>query len=1167
MPFYFKWLCELLQDLESNRFKKAATDSRSTNPDIQVIVAWFDRHRTQIPRHGDAAVAFLSSLFPKRRPDRVYALQRKRLASIFGRSLGLGTGRMKQLNGWQEKGGADFPRCVEVIMAQAEFAEPSNGDEVTLAELDQAFDEIAARSPFSSSKIRSKDDPREASVILSPILRRLRSTEAKWLIRVLLKNFSPVDVPEPIAMDQFHFLLREVISIQNSLEATVAILSRAHIRQIPPRPSRDCQAALRLGIMNELIPQCGVMIQRPVYHKARSIKHCCDMASGRRISLERKYDGEYCQVHVNLEDPEQCIQIFSKSGKDSTDDRVRLHSSIKESLRLSSARCEFKKHCILEGELLVYNRRKRTIEPFYKIRKHVQRSGRWLGNLADSPPSLDEHLMIIFYDILLLDDNVYLREPHSRRRRKLELLVSVVPGHAEIGVREVIDFTSRRAPNQLRDSFAKAITQRWEGFVLKGCNDPYLPGADGGRCIKLKKDYMNGVGDTADVVIIGGRRDAETEEALGLGHLSWTMFYLACLENKEEYAQSGAKPLFRVIDVLSGPHSIPKEDIVFLNERGNFLKIPFTNPGEHLDVMFEQRSMHRPTELFKQAFVVEVLGSGFEKLANSAHFTLRFPRVLKIHSDRAITETVSFNELQQLAKRTYEVPQYAASQEDQEWIAALERAEPRSRYIVDKSQSTTPSKSTGSFTASGTIATPNMRSKLRSAVLVRTDTGELLPHKDPHRIHVTSFDDVSSTASPCQRTSPNTKRKNLSADTTPGANSSSKRTRLVHVTQTVPQPRQEGTYKSEDHRDVGSSPCGKTPVQGHDATLRKLKTTPPWCQWPGQLESSHTTRSTPAGPSKRPHNTKGPAPSKSLVLSTDRPALNSGQPLAEIENLSPDRSRQLRHNVNEDIGPAKERRNLTKGPASPLRKRLQAAAASEGTRMPQTNSSVTWLPTPPTSSPLDAELLTGGEAVRRTTPQPLMTSQQATEENPSRSTLRLNPTASGVTPRRTSPRLAARFQALITLPVLLSESLSHLCTHPSRPLDAALRTSKFSFTYSPSCFLDSMTANKKPHFVIVDTARPDAVSKEMCSIMRETHERLMDGILVGKGRIVFLDWTVLRGVDDEKMLKRCFGGCLAFDAGGIAKAKVKATGDTDGDVGNEHIRPIWKWREAFALQT
>jgi DNA ligase 4 len=73
----------------------------------------------------------------------------------------------------------------------------------------------------------------------------------------------------------------------------------------------------------------------------------------------------------------------------------------------------------MEGELLVWNENREQIEPFHKIRKHIQRAGRRLGCARDSPVQKGEHLMVVLYDLLLLDDNICVREPHDGRRERL----------------------------------------------------------------------------------------------------------------------------------------------------------------------------------------------------------------------------------------------------------------------------------------------------------------------------------------------------------------------------------------------------------------------------------------------------------------------------------------------------------------------------------------------------------------------------------------------------------------------------------------------------------------------------------------------------------------------------------------------------------------------------
>jgi DNA ligase 4 len=413
MPLKYSLLCHLLNELERNR-EKSRYKSNITKSDTQIVRTWFDQHSSIIPRKGREAVALLSCLFPHRRPDRLFELQERRLESIIGRALCLGMTRLRELQKWRDRDGADFASSVERVMFTTDSAlQPDSS--VTVDWINEALDRTAARSSFSSPKLRADVQSRQATPTdiesdLTNIFRRLRSLEAKWLVRMLLKSYSPIHVPEKIAMHRFHFLLPDLLGIQDSFEAAVELLRQPTIARIPARVAADTERLLRELAIDHVRPQIGTMVMRPEHDKARSIKHCSQLASPRRMSVERKYDGEYCQVHIDLSNGMGRIQIFSKSGKDSTSDREGLHPAIRKSLRLGTANCVIKQQCILEGELMVWNDSCYRLEPFYKIRKHVKRSGRFLGTLQDSPADLDEHLMIMFYDILLLDDVSCIKE-------------------------------------------------------------------------------------------------------------------------------------------------------------------------------------------------------------------------------------------------------------------------------------------------------------------------------------------------------------------------------------------------------------------------------------------------------------------------------------------------------------------------------------------------------------------------------------------------------------------------------------------------------------------------------------------------------------------------------------------------------------------------------------
>jgi DNA ligase-4 len=207
-----------------------------------------------------------------------------------------------------------------------------------------------------------------------------------------------------------------------------------------------------------LTPQVGVMIARPAHEKARSIKHCLHLAGPRRTSVERKYDGEYCQIHIDLNKARDRIKIFSKSGKDSISDRIGLHRALRDSLELDTD-CKIKKQCILEGELLIWKDNDERIEPFHKIRRYMKRSGHFIETARNSPVDLNKYFIIIFYDILLLDDTICIREFHDRRRYLFKSLIYCIPDRTDIGSREIIDFSFLDASELFRKVFIRAITR------------------------------------------------------------------------------------------------------------------------------------------------------------------------------------------------------------------------------------------------------------------------------------------------------------------------------------------------------------------------------------------------------------------------------------------------------------------------------------------------------------------------------------------------------------------------------------------------------------------------------------------------------------------------------------------------------------------------------------
>lgn len=62
---------------------------------------------------------------------------------------------MKDLQNWRTKGNIDFASCVDRVMSATDI-EPRPGPDVTLKEIDEVLDRIAATSSLSSVTLRER---------------------------------------------------------------------------------------------------------------------------------------------------------------------------------------------------------------------------------------------------------------------------------------------------------------------------------------------------------------------------------------------------------------------------------------------------------------------------------------------------------------------------------------------------------------------------------------------------------------------------------------------------------------------------------------------------------------------------------------------------------------------------------------------------------------------------------------------------------------------------------------------------------------------------------------------------------------------------------------------------------------------------------------------------
>lgn len=267
---------------------------------------------------------------------------------------------------------------------------------------------------------------------------------------------------------------------------------------------------------------------------------------------------------------------------------------------------------------------------------------------------------------------------HSERFKILDRLVDCSKGWAELVPRRIIDFGSHMAASDLRNIFAKAITSKQEGLVLKP-DELYFDFTlgdrpMGARCIKLKKEYIGNFGDIGDFAAVGAGYDPVKAKSYGLPNLKWTHFYVGTLNNKEQVQRWRARPQFTVVSMVELNGTLLKSVV----QHGNPVPVlREENMTTELRIPVGVEKNPRMTVAFTNPLVFDLRCFSFDKEGNTGFWTPRFPAVTKVHFDRDFAQCVSFDQLQELALENTTMPELPDSQENLQWIARLEGADPR----------------------------------------------------------------------------------------------------------------------------------------------------------------------------------------------------------------------------------------------------------------------------------------------------------------------------------------------------------------------------------------------------------------------------------------------------------------------------------------------------------
>uniref|UniRef100_A0A452YKS8 DNA ligase n=1 Tax=Aegilops tauschii subsp. strangulata TaxID=200361 RepID=A0A452YKS8_AEGTS len=299
--------------------------------------------------------------------------------------------------------------------------------------------------------------------------------------------------------------------VQSPFEEAAKIIKEAY--SVLPIYDKIVPTLLDAGVW-KLPETCNFSIGVPVgpmlAKATKSVSEIIDKFQGREYTCEYKYDGERAQIHC-MEDG--TVEIYSRNAERNTGKYPDVVDAI------SRIRKPTVKSFVLDCEIVAYDREKKRILPF-QILSTRARKGVTINDIKVS-------VCTFGFDILYINGKPLLQEQLKVRREHLYNSFEEVPG-----VFQLATAITSNDLEEIQKFLDLSVNSSCEGLIIKTLDTDatYEPAKRSNNWLKLKKDYMDSVGDSLDLVPIAAFHGRGKRTGV------YGSFLLACYdEHNEEY--------------------------------------------------------------------------------------------------------------------------------------------------------------------------------------------------------------------------------------------------------------------------------------------------------------------------------------------------------------------------------------------------------------------------------------------------------------------------------------------------------------------------------------------------------------------------------------------------------------------------------------------------------
>ncbi|XP_043702272.1 DNA ligase 6 isoform X2 [Telopea speciosissima] len=494
---------------------------------------------------------------------------------------------------------------------------------------------LSIRDVFSSlqkisAEIGSGSTTRKKMLIVN-LMHSCREKEIKFLVRTLVRNLRIGAMMRSVlpALAQAVVMNSNDVLHEGALETLkpkLQSISAAVVEAYNILPNLDL---LVPSLMNKgadfssttlsMVP--GIPIRPMLARITNGVPQVLKMFQGRAFTCEYKYDGQRAQIH-RLTDGS--VRVFSRNGDETTSRFPDLVNIIKESCKPDAVTF------ILDAEVVAVDRRNGC-----KLMSFQELSSRERGS-KDSLIMVDSikvEVSVFVFDIMFANGEQLLGVSLRQRRRYLkDLFHDQKLGYFEYAMEIIVEeedacVSSQTTLTRINSFLEDAISSSCEGIMVK-CLDVEAGYAASKRTdtwLKVKRDYVEGLNDSIDLVPIGAWH--------GNGRKAgwYSPFLMACYNPETEEFQS----VCRVMSGFSDSFYVEMKEF-FSDDKILSKKPPYYQTAEVPDIWFSPELVW---EIRGADFTISPVHQAAIGLVHpSRGISIRFPRFIRSVLDRRVDE-------------------------------------------------------------------------------------------------------------------------------------------------------------------------------------------------------------------------------------------------------------------------------------------------------------------------------------------------------------------------------------------------------------------------------------------------------------------------------------------------------------------------------------------------